>query len=71
VIRFAQYLLCFVAVPAGVLSEADADVRLKDAVPRALQASRERLAAEPREENVRMRAENERPREENARAASA
>jgi hypothetical protein len=28
-----QYLLCFVAVPAGVLAEADADVRLKDALP--------------------------------------
>jgi hypothetical protein len=57
--------------PAGVLAEADADVRLKDALPQALQASRERLAAELRKENVRLRAENERPREENAQAASA
>jgi hypothetical protein len=54
-----------------VLAEADADVRLKDALPRALQASRERLAAELREENVRLRAENGLPREENAQAASA
>jgi hypothetical protein len=71
VIRFVPYLQCFVAVPAGVLAEADADVRLKDALPRALQASRERLAAELRKENVRLRAENERPREENAQATSA
>jgi hypothetical protein len=47
-----QYLPCFAAVPAGVLAEADADVRLKDALPRALQASRERLAAELREEDA-------------------
>jgi transposase len=52
-----------------VLAEADADAWLKDALARALEANErwERLAAEFREENERLRAEHERLREENAR----
>jgi transposase len=58
-----------VAIPAGVLAEADADVWLRDALARALGANErcEQLAAEFREENARLRAENERLREELAR----
>lgn len=53
---------------AGVLAEADADAWLKDALARALAANQrwERLAAEFREENARLRAENERLRERDA-----
>jgi transposase len=59
-------LLCFVT---GVVAEADADAWLKDALARALEANErwEQLAAEFREENARLRAENELFREENAR----
>jgi transposase len=62
-------LLCVVAAAAGVLAEADADVSLRDALARALEASRrwEQCAGELRAENERLRAENAALREEAAR----
>jgi hypothetical protein len=59
-------LLCFVA---GVLAEADADVSLRDALARALEANQrsERFAGELRAENERLRAENAALRAEAAR----
>lgn len=62
-------MLCFVAAAAGVLAEADAEVSLRDALARALEANRrwEQLAAELRAENEQLRTENERLREEAAR----
>jgi len=52
-------LLPYVTVAAGVLAEADADGRLRDALARALEANGrwEQLAAELRAENARLRAE--------------
>jgi transposase len=52
-------LLCFVAVPAGVFAEADADGWLRDALARALEANErwEQTAAELRAENARLREE--------------
>ena len=52
-----------------MLAEADAEVSLRDALARALEANRrwEQLAAELRAENERLRTENERLREEAAR----
>jgi transposase len=51
-----------VTVPAGVVAEADAEAWLRDALARALEASQrwEQLAGELREDNARLRAENER-----------
>jgi transposase len=62
-------LLCFVAVAAGVLAEADADALLRDALAQALEANRrwERFAAELRADNERLRGENAWLREENER----
>ena len=61
--RLVTVFLSFVTVPAGVLAEADA--WLRDALARALEANErwERLAAELREENAWLRAENERLRD--------
>jgi hypothetical protein len=53
-------LLCVVAAAAGVLTEADAGVWLRDALARALEANQrwEQLAGELHAENERLRTEN-------------
>jgi transposase len=53
-------LLCCVTVTAGVVPDSDAEASLRDVLAAALDANRElaRLAAELRQENERLRAEN-------------